>query len=225
MNKRFATFLLMGKVAALPLFSQESLSSVRNIAENNSQFMDKHRLSSIESVALQDATTKERRNFIFVPDSLNKQHVPKILDLVITGLQDKDEVLIVASTEKETDKLLESGTYLLSNSKGVIILNHFSVTNSASVNKNIPADALRQNLIYSAGSARTVSIPVNLSLIPELTKGESKLNLHVIVAPNGQWNKSLVRSSEVFELRSVDKTVLISSYGDVTEDCTAYTCY
>lgn len=225
MKNRFATFLLMGKVAALPLFSQESLSSINRITEKTSPVIDKHRLSDTESITVQNAGTREGRKVIFIPNNISKTNVPKILDLVITGLHDKDEVLVVVSPEKETSVLVESRMGLLNNSKEVITLSHFTVVDTPLLDKDALAVALHENLVYSAGSAKTVSLPINLCLIPELTRDGSKLNLHVIVAPKAQWDKSLVRFSDVFELQSVNKTILMSSYGDVTEDCTAYTCY
>jgi hypothetical protein len=225
MKNRFATFLLMGKVAALPLFSQESLSSINRITEKTSPVIDKHRLSDTEFITVQNAATREGRKVIFIPNNISKTNVPKILDLVITGLHDKDEVLVVVSPEKETSVLVDSKMGLPNNSKEVLTLSHFTVVDTPLLDKDSLALALHKNLVYSAGSEKTVSLPINLCSIPELTRDGSQLYLHVIVAPKAQWDKSLVRFSDVFELQSVNKTILMSSYGDVTEDCTAYTCY
>lgn len=206
MNKRFASFLFAGKIAALPLFAQESLSAVQDISSKNPALIQIHETSAPENLPVKKSLAHEGSHALLLTDTFLENRIPNILNLVITGLHNRDDVLIVISPEKDAAKILESNADLLSDSHNFAILNRFSV-NDSPLKKTV----------------RPISLPIDLSLFPDLSSEGKTLYLHVLVAPLSKWDdRYLVRHSDVLELRQLDKALLLSQY---TEDCTVYTCY
>jgi hypothetical protein len=221
MNKRFASFLVTGKIAALPLFAQESFGAIQDVFSKNATLTKMHKSLDTESCTVREPIATERYNIIFIPDSISETHVPKIMNLVITSLYDKDEVLIVISPEKDTAKLLESNSELLPDSHNFVILNRFSVINIPYISKTILDKKYKENVSPSKRTVRPISLPIDLTLFPDLSSHGKTSYLHVLVAPHSKWDKSLIRYTDVLELKSIDKSMLLSQY---TEDCTVYTC-
>jgi hypothetical protein len=223
MNKRFASFLFAGKIAALPLFAQESLSAVLDISSNNHSLIKVHETSALETLSVKKSGAHEGYNAILLTDTIFENRIPKILNLVITGLYHRDEVLIVISPEKDTAKILESNSDLLSDSHNFVILNRFSITDIPYSSKTILDKKHRENVSPSKITVRPISLPIDLTLFPDLSREGNSSYLHVLVAPRSKWDERyLIRHSEVLELKKLDKSILLSQY---TEDCTVYTCY
>lgn len=218
MNKRFASFLFTGKIAALPLFAQESLSALHDISSKPPTFIKMHETSAMESITGNQPKANEGYNVILLPDTIFESRIPKIMNLVITGLYYRDEVLIVISSEKDTAKLLETNPNLMPGLNDFVILNHFGITESSFLSKT---DRYQGNSSSSERSVKAISLPVDLAAISQRTKDGSKRYLHIFVAGNAQWDKSVIRYSDVLELKPIDKSMLLSQY---TEDCTVYSC-
>jgi len=214
MNKRFASFLFAGKIATVPLLANTSLGSIQNTISKESLSINKQEASGMQSLTIVQPIGNHGRNIIFLPVSYDQNQAAKIMHLVITGLYDQDEVLIVLSPEKDTVDLLEKNP-TLSEHVNLVILNRFSVIDSHFITKTIS---------IAKESSVMISLPIDISSIPDRTYNWQKLNLHVLVAPHSRWDTSLIRYSETFELKSLNKSMLVSLYGDVTEDCTSYTC-
>jgi hypothetical protein len=207
MNKRFASFLLTGKVAALPLFAQESLGAIH-------ESLDAKSANVIRPLA------HERDKTLILPHKFIESRMPQIMNLVINGLHDKDEVLIIISPEKDTAKLLENNTDVLSIPNSVI-LNRFSVSTSNYISQTIFDKQYKRNVSPSNRAVRPISLPVDLNSIPDLSRDMSKSYLHILVVPHSSSDKSMIRYTDVIELRQIDKSTLLSQY---TEDCTVYSC-
>jgi hypothetical protein len=195
MKKRFATFLFTGKIAALPLLSHADADSMQNMFPKSSRFIE------------------------------NQQaRLHGIMDLVITDLHDRDEVLVVVSPEKNSAELLELNRKLYGGLYESRIVNHFTVIDTLSALR-AGSSGLNQENPDAKKTLRAMSLPVELDSISAMAKNGRKIYLHILVAPDSKWDKSITRSSDVLELKSADKTKLLSFYGDDTEDCTPYTCY
>jgi hypothetical protein len=225
MNKRFASFLLAGKVAAMPLFAQESLGAIQNIHSKTMPHKPMHASFVTDSLKTKPLGADEYENTLNIPDNFDKRCVQQIMNLVINGLYDRDEVLIVISPEKEIANFLETEPLLLSKLHTFEVWNKFSVLDTSSVPKNNPVGSKQKNHSLSKKSIRAISLPVNLSSISQYAKDGSKLYLHMLIAPNSKWDKSVFRYSDAIEIKSHNKTTLLSYYGDSTEDCTSYSCF
>ncbi len=223
MNKKFASFLLSGKVAALPLFVNQGLASVHITGSERSASGDKHGIIAPGSLTSGTTLLKGGAGIIVLDGSVEKG-VPRIMNLVITGLHDKDEVLILLSPEKDTPKLLKGNTHLPLGSEDVSILSCFSASGSHYDTDGAASDRRLRSHV-SEGYAMPVLVPVDLGAVKRPAREGQRLYVHVVVVQDSGQGKSLKRYSDVLEIRSIDKPVLISAYGDITEDCTPYTCY
>lgn len=220
MNKRFASFLLTGKVATLPLFAQESLGALQAGSSKDSTLNKIHESLDARPSASIRPLAHEWDNNLLLRHAFIESHMPQIMNLVINGLHDKDEVLIVVSPEKDTAKLLESNPDVLSIPHSVI-LSHFTAINSGYSSKTVSGKKFKANVSSSGRTIKPFSLPVNLDPIRYISNDRGPAFLHVLVAPLSKWDKSLIRYSDVFELKSIDTSMLLSQY---TEDCTVYTC-
>jgi hypothetical protein len=212
MKTRFASFLLAGKVAALPLFVKESAASIQDIFLKNSPPTRHTGSSNVESPRITTRIADESLQSIVLRKNCCESHGPKAMNLVITGLHNRDEVLVLLSSEKETASLLRYDMSFLTDVPDMSILNRFSAVDT-------PV-GLRQGVPCSA----PVSLSLDVNSISELARQAERPYLHIIVAPNSQWDRRQIRYSDVYELRSNDKFMLLSQK-DITEDCTPYTCY
>jgi len=178
MNRKFASYLVAGKIAAMPVLGQESLAAV------------------------QDAAARHR------------QGEGRVMDLVITGLRNRDEVMVVISPEKNTGVLIETITGQGPDQKDLRVVGHFSALDVSS--KILNARQGRQ--------LKAVSIPVVIPPRHSHWGDEQILYTHILVAPDARWEKSLVRYAGAAKISASDRAVKSNAYGDVTEDCTPYTC-
>jgi|WetSurSiteA1Bulk_404760.scaffolds.fasta_scaffold03964_3 hypothetical protein len=223
MNKRFASFLLTGKVAALPLFAQDSFAAIQDISLKNTFDIKINKSLDRDSLAIRKSLVGEGHD-IQMPSCvipLTQAHTPEIMNLVITGLYDKDEVLVVVTHKKSMANVKKINPKSLAASDDIIILNHFSISDTSLPSEAVAINKKHDNLSYPKRLTRAISLPVDLKSFPQVTGTENMLYLHVFVAKNAQWNKPIIRYSDRLELKSIDKTMLFSQY---TEDCTVYTC-
>lgn len=221
MNKRFASFLFTGKIAALPLFAQESLGALHDIYMKDSILLKMNKTLASETLSVKKSDAFEEHNKVSLQKQLDFHQVANIMNLVITGLYDKDEVLIIISPEKDVDNFLEVNPTLLSKLNEFEIWNRFSVISTSPIYKTIPIDINRKKTFYSRKAVKPISIPVDLSSVSTFIKEGNTLYLHILVAPNSKWDKSVIRYTDVLELKSIGKSMLLSQY---TEDCSLYTC-
>jgi hypothetical protein len=191
MNKRFASFLLTGKVAALPLFAQESLGAIQDISSKDATLKKIHESLDAKSAAVIRPLGHEGDRTLLLPHTFIEGHMPQIMNLVINGLHDKDEVLIVISTEQDTVKLLEANSELLPGIDNFIILNRFSVTNKNYISQTILDKQYKGNTSPSKRVVRPISLPVDLNSIPDLSRDDRKSYIHVLVVPHSRSDKSM----------------------------------
>jgi hypothetical protein len=223
MNKRFASFLLTGKVAALPLFAQDSFAAIQDISLKNTFDIKINKSLDRDSLAIRKSLAGEGHD-LQLPSCVipvTHAHTPEIMNLVITGLYDKDEVLVVVTHKKSMANVKKINPKSLAALDDIIILNHFSISDTSLPSEAVAINKKHDNLSYSKRSTRAISLPVDLKSFPQVTGTENLLYLHVFVAKNAQWNKPIIRYSDRLELKSIDKTMLLSQY---TEDCTVYSC-
>jgi hypothetical protein len=223
MNKRFASFLMTGKVAALPLFAQDSFAAIQDISLKNALDVKINKSFNKDSLAIRKSLAGEGHD-LQLPSCVipvTYTHTPEIMNLVITGLYDKDEVLVVVTHKKSLAKFKKINPKSLAAIDDIIILNHFSISDTSLLSEAVAVNKKHDNLSHSKRSTRAISLPVDLKSFPQVTGTENMLYLHVFVAKNAQWNKPIIRYSDRLELKSIDKTMLLSQY---TEDCTVYSC-
>jgi hypothetical protein len=226
MKQRFASFLFAGKIAALPLSANGSLVEIQKILSKDADIAEKHESFDAASQSIRNLTTDKDKKVIFLPKNLLGKDVPRTLDLVLTGLYEKDEVMLLMSRKQDISRLLEIDPGFHKKLQDIEVLTHFSVIATSPDNSAIFAKRLQDDQTSSSRSLNALSLPVDLGVLYELTKDGSNFYIQVLVAPDSNWDKSVFRRSDLFELRSLDNSMLLSqSGGDITEDCTFYTCF
>jgi hypothetical protein len=219
MNKRFASFLLTGKIAALPLFAEQSLASLQNISSQKAASPQFHASPARSGMRL--AQFEEHSRLLFANTFVEKS-MPRIMNLVINGLHDKDEVLIVMTHKKTIPYLKTISPRSLRGIKAGIIVSHFAVSSTPLSDKSALLNKKKQkNLPSSQVGPKAVSLPIDLSVFSHLDNPENTVYLHIFVANNAKPDKAIVYYSDVVELKAMNKSQLLSQY---TEDCTVYTC-
>jgi hypothetical protein len=221
MNKRFASFLLTGKVAALPLFAQESLGAIQDISSKNATLKQIHESLDAKSATVIRPLAHERDKTLILPHKFIESHMPQIMNLVINGLHSNDEVMVVITHEKTIANLKKINPRSLAGLTDGIILNHFSVSDTPLFPEAAPINKKHKSLSSSKISTKAISLPIDLNLFSQIKRSENIWYLHVFVAKNSQWDKSIIHYSDTLELKSIDKSQLLSQY---TEDCTVYSC-
>jgi len=221
MNKRFASFLLTGKIATLPLFAQESLGAIQDISLKNATLKNIHESLDVESVPLRNPVNVKGYDIQLLSDASPQKLIPKIMNLVLAGLHDRDEVLIVISPEKDLKNISEMDPVSLADTNGLGIWNRFSVIAAYHSPKVKSTVGSKEKSSVSRKSIRPISLPVTLPSFSRTTDEGSKLYIHILVAQNSKWDKSVFRYVDVLQLKSIDKSMLLSQY---TEDCTVYSC-
>jgi hypothetical protein len=221
MNKRFASFLLTGKVAALPLFAQESYGAIQDISTKDSPHYKSHKSLDAESLPSRNTVSVKGYDIQLLSDASPQNFIPKIMNLVLAGLHDRDELLIVISPEKDLKNFLKMDPVLLADTSGLGIWNHFSVVAAYPGPKMKSAVNSKKQSSDSRKSIRPISLPVTLPSFSRTTDEGSKIYIHILVAQNSKWDKSVFRYVDVLQLKSIDKSMLLSQY---TEDCTVYSC-
>lgn len=222
MNKKFASFLCAGKIATLPLFSQDTVHAAQNILSTDASHIAKNHSSNNELLTLKKQIS-DNNNLIFLPKYPAESSIPQIMNLVLPDLCDRDEVLLAIFHSKKIYNLIKNDPGLLSMSNEVTILNNFCIMDHASISKTTPLGNNQTHLPSPMQSAKAISLPVDFPLISSLAKDDT-VYLHVLVAPNSQWDKATIHHAEVFEIRLLDNPLILGAFGDITEDCTSYTC-
>jgi hypothetical protein len=225
MNKRFASFLFAGKIATVPLFAQESLGAVEDIYTKTISKASVHDSMLSKSLEMKKLKPIELDKNSCNSHNINTPCVQDIMNLVINGLHEKDEILVAMSSEKDPVNLLNNDPLLLAKSHKTDIWNHFSVISSSSNYEKSPKD---KNLSLKQ-AVKPISLPVDLSLMSQQFQNvqhEKKVYLQVLVASNSQWDKSVFRYSEPLAVNTEkSNTIITSQYGDDSEECPAYTTY
>jgi hypothetical protein len=225
MKQRFVSFLFAGKIAALPLSANGSLIEIQKILSKDYDIDEKHESFDAASQSIRNLTTDKDKKVIFLPKNLDEKDVPRTLDLVLTGLYEKDEVMLLMSPKQDIFRLLEINPGFHKKLQDIEVLTHFSVIVTSPDNSAIFVKGLQDNQTSSGRSLYALSLPVDLGALYELTKASSNFYVQVLVAPGSNWDKSVIRRSDLFELRSLDNSMLLSQFGgNITEDCTFYTC-
>ena len=175
----------------------------------------------IKSPTNVSSTLKQEDSIIL----LNKSQQTKpctLLDLVLTGLKAKDEVLVAISRDKDSPSSQKISPRLRLGMQDLTTLASFCVIGTTNLNKSHQTNSLNHTL--SSESDSVMSIPIDLSSIYESLTTGSTFYLQVLVAPNSNWSWPAVSFSDLLQIRSPKEPVMLSAYGDITEDCTSYSC-
>ena len=203
MKNRFATFLFAGKIAALPLFTKVSLGAVKKIQNK----INSEELSNTEFPTFVKLKS-ERNADLIVLDNCNLQPTSK-LNLVLTGLSYKDEVLIAVSNNKDEPTSLKIDPRLRIGLQNLTTLTSFCVLNTPNPTASFPMHKLEHTLLRKPETV--ISLPVDTHEISELTDGESPIYLQVLAAPNSNWDWSNVRYSDLLHIKTSDQSTTLSA--------------
>ncbi len=206
-NKRFASYLLSGKVAAMPFFSNNSFAD----ATPSYQELLSENLSIIETPAegvRLITTTTTPSSYGGADAALCSTELPSTMNVVVTGVKPGDTVYLVASTNKD-----EGEFDFLSNQIRVGLENFTMVSSFTSDGKVYEEEAgdFEQSI-------RPISIPVDVTKLEENGLLESdKFYLQAVIYPSSGSELLLDqgRFSELDEIQ-VSTEGCPSTYGDST---------
>lgn len=162
MRKRFASFLLTGKTAALPFMSSTSLAQITDIPGADLLSHDVHLIQQPADGIRLLATTLEAP----APDGYGGGSAaelclgssPTVMRVVVTGVRAGETVFLVSSKDKDSALYRQFHPQLRIGATDILVLTHFTVGVSLVQPEQGGGAAEAQSAI---------SIPVNLAALSE----------------------------------------------------------
>lgn len=220
MKNRFAAFLFAGKIAALPLFAKESFGTVKKIqneiVSKEASIVKKQGLSNIEFSTFIKLKSEENTDLILLNDDHYRQPTCT-LNLVLTGLRYKDEVLVAVSNDKDDPASLKVDPRLRIGLQNLTTLTSFCVLETPIPTTSFPIHKLEHTVLRRTETA--ISLPVDIHEISELTAGESPTYLQVLAAPNSNWDWSNVRYSDLLNIEKTSDQPMAQSVDEEDSPC------
>ena len=215
MKKYLLPFLVSGKLATMPVTTELSFASIREMPANTSVKSRTlvNSLEDISNIGVISGNGELRSN-----SAENK--VPNLkMDLLIAGLNKGDEVIIGISKGKDDPRLLAVNPRLHLDLHKLTVLSHFTVIDIADINR----PSFYDTKLSSLEPNKVVSVPIDFSNVDRQVIDEDSY-LQAVVAPNSEWDWHKVRCSDIAQIKYQNKSVILLSK-NATEDCTRFRCY
>lgn len=209
MKKRFASFLLTGKAATMPIFMGSSQADVTpsyyEITSTNVNIME---MPETGAVRLLTTTAPAASSYGSIGSSAllcnTAPSSPSTLNVVVTGLKHGDTVYLAASTSKDSPGLLALNPNMRIGMDNL-------VSTSGAVFNSAPAQL--GFTINTQNGTGTMMVPIDLATLQArsyaFTEG-GKFYLQAVAVPaGGSWD--VARCSELDEV--VVSSAACSSYG------------